>query len=290
MPPRKIGLVTLCSSRPSFIQPRFAPSSTSGLISAAAISTTPTAINAPLSSPTSLCHQARTQANSSAMPPTTKPKRLLEAASTACSRENSSCRPSAIPDRLYRLYCKTNYLGPWGRAAHRFYLGGCRQANPRKCGTICVGTALERLSAHASHSSVHERADVRCRDLFSAFIEYQPLDFVADVAAIIDVRDVRQADDQHAAAIWRHRHFDALLHGMEVKRILLIRAVRLADRDTHLPDPAQPLLDQRLVAVVERLVAAYEQGSRFLWIKRRHQLLTDLLGPVFGRAIRRHAH
>ena len=80
--------------------------------------------------------------------------------------------------------------------------------------------------------------------------------------------------------------FDARTHVFELERILLIRALRVAHRDAGLPDASDAFDDQRLVAIMERLIAPEEERSRLLRIEHGTQVQHGLLGPVFRCAFR----
>ena len=60
----------------------------------------------------------------------------------------------------------------------------------------------------------------------------------------------------------RERRFDALFDRKERQRIFHVDPVRVAHRDADLTDPPQTFFDQALVAGMERLITADEQGRR----------------------------
>ena len=86
------------------------------------------------------------------------------------------------------------------------------------------------------------------------------------------------------------RGLDLSLDGVEIERVLLVDVVSVAYGDTDLPHASQSFLDELAMAVVERLVSAEKQGRRLLRVELGQELVANLLGPVDGRAVRRHAH
>src|SRR3954447_1572576 len=82
---------------------------------------------------------------------------------------------------------------------------------------------------------------------------------------------------------------DPRAHIFELERILLIRALRIAHRDAGLSNTLDTFDNQRLVAVMKRLITPDEQRSGLLWIEHRPQMQHGLLGPVLRCALRRDA-
>jgi len=74
-------------------------------------------------------------------------------------------------------------------------------------------------------------------------------------------------------------------HIFEIKGIVAIGSCRVTDRDANLADPPQSLDDQGSVAIVERLVASYEQGGRPFAVEDWPHTLCDFLGPVLGQPL-----
>ena len=111
-----------------------------------------------------------------------------------------------------------------------------------------------------------------------------PLDSIANVAAIEHVRYVRQCDHHETPGMGRKCRFDPLLDGKERQRIFFIDAMSVAHRDADLSDPPQSLFDQPLMARMKRLVTADEQRGRLLRIEcrpeQRKRLLARLEEPA----------
>src|ERR671925_1382853 len=106
---------------------------------------------------------------------------------------------------------------------------GCSQA-------VCKGAV--------SHSGCRaEPAHMGGGDRFGGLIEHYALYRVADVTAIEHVGNVGQRDHHEAASVSRERGFDALLHGEEWQRIIVIDAVGITYGDAHLSDAPQALLN-----------------------------------------------
>src|SRR5262245_1752753 len=127
-------------------------------------------------------------------------------------------------------------------------------------------------------------------DRFGGLIEHDALDRVADIAAIEYVGNVGQRDHDEAASVSRERGFDALLHGEEWQRIIVVDAVGITHGDAHLSDATQALLNQALMPGMKRLIAPEEQSRRLLWIERRTEPSQHPLGPVLRRAFGGHAN
>ena len=124
------------------------------------------------------------------------------------------------------------------------------------------------------------------RDILDLAVEIDALDRVADIAPVEDRGDVRQRHHDEAPLVFAQAVLDARAHILELERVLLVGALRVAHRDAGLPDALDALDDERLVAVMERLVAPEEQGGRLLRVEHRAQVDHRLLGPVFRRAFR----
>src|SRR5882757_3829080 len=111
----------------------------------------------------------------------------------------------------------------------------------------CEGTAIER-SHETSHPTVYrlldacqsqhlwccrgsrswwsdQRSYLGRRHRFGFLVEHDALDRIAHVAAIVDVRDIRQRHHHKASGKCRKRSFDALLHCENRQWILCIDPV-----------------------------------------------------------------
>ena len=208
----------------------------------------------------------------------------------------------AKPERLQQL---ANSLTPWD-------LLSCGQKWLARLTPFV--TAREREQAGCQHRLFFSQvefcdnlifrrraalAQLGCRDRLNRTVEVNPLNRVADIAAVEHVADVRQRHDDEPPLELAQTMLDSCLDVFEVERVLVVDPLRIAHCDAGLADSREALHDQRAVPVVERLVAANEQRRRLFRIEYRAQSPHRLLCPVFRSAVggdpqiaafRRHEH
>src|SRR5258706_1312214 len=82
--------------------------------------------------------------------------------------------------------------------------------------------------------------------------------------------------------------FDAGAHVFEAEWIFVINARGVPDGDTNLPHAAETFHDQRLMALMERLISTNKQSRRLLRIKNWPNASCNLFGPIIHSILNRY--
>ena len=153
-----------------------------------------------------------------------------------------------------------------------------------------LGNKEPKRLSHTTPKTSQSAGECRLRRSPASRHRARCINSVTDVTAIKDVRNVWQWHHHKTARVRPQSGLNALLDGEERQRVLGIGPVLVAHRDASLPDPSQPLLDQEVVAIVERLIAADEKRRRLLRGEGRTHAGEDLFRLVPWRSLLRHPH